>query len=139
MKNQTNITSLAIITAALLIAGAFLLDNKNQNNSQQNNFGSDSDSSIIRQTNETQIVKILARGGYNPHKIIAQAGKPLTIEMETKGTYDCSSALVIPSLKYRKQLPPSGTTTIEIPAQPPGATIQGLCAMGMYSFTVEFK
>lgn len=142
MQQQTKI-SLSIIIVAILIGGALLLggstslttSGKNQITTQQNA----NTNTNIREENGVQIIKILARGGYNPRKIMAQANKPLKIEMETKGTYDCSSAFVIPALKYQKQLPATGITTIDIPAQPADSTIQGLCAMGMYSFTVEFK
>lgn len=91
------------------------------------------------QENGKQVIRVLARGGYNPKVIEAEAGKPSTLEIETKGTYDCSSALVIPSLQYQTQLPANGLTTIEIPPQKPGNTIKGLCAMGMYSFMIRFK
>jgi hypothetical protein len=36
-------------------------------------------------------------------------------------------------------LPPSGITDIELPAQEAGATVQGVCAMGMYSFAINFE
>lgn len=39
----------------------------------------------------------------------------------------------------RKNLPPSGTTDIEIPPQKAGAVVQGLCAMGMYNFSIKFE
>ncbi len=86
-----------------------------------------------------QIIKIQAKGGYSPKVTTAKADTPTTIEVSTQSTFDCSSALVIPSLNYRKNLPPSGTTDIEVPAQKAGTKLQGLCAMGMYSFVVNFN
>jgi plastocyanin domain-containing protein len=59
--------------------------------------------------------------------------------MQTTGTFDCSSTLNIPSLNYQKNLPATGVTEIEIPPQPAGSTIEGLCGMGMYKFEIAFK
>lgn len=86
-----------------------------------------------------QIVEIKAKGGYTPRVTTAKAGMPTTIKVETIGTFDCSSALVIPDIGYRNFLPPSGVTEIEVPAQETGARMQGLCSMGMYSFTINFN
>ena len=86
-----------------------------------------------------QIIDISAKGGYAPLNTNAKAGVPTVLKVQTNGTYDCSSALRIPDLGYDETLPPSGETTIEIPAQEPGAKIDGLCAMGMYNFSVTFN
>ena len=87
----------------------------------------------------TQVIDITAKGGYAPRVITASAKMPTTLRVHTKGTFDCSSSLVIPSIGYRGNLPPSGTTDIPIPAQPSGSTLQGVCGMGMYSFAVRFE
>ena len=55
------------------------------------------------------------------------------------GTFDCSAGVVIPSLSVRQNLPPSGSTDIEVPPQQSGTQLQGLCIMGMYHFAVQFK
>lgn len=94
---------------------------------------------ITDRGNNTQIIRIIAHGGYSPRQISAKAGVPMRIEMETKGTYDCSSVFVIPSLKYQKRLPPTGVTVIDVPAQKSGSSLTGLCGMGMYSFEIEFN
>jgi len=86
-----------------------------------------------------QIIEIGAKGGYAPKVSIAKANIPTILRVQTRGTFDCSSALTIPSIGYRANLPPSGVTEIEIPAQKSGATLQGLCAMGMYNFKVQFN
>lgn len=92
----------------------------------------------VRIENGTQIIHIVARGGYSPRRITAQADLPTQIEMETKGTYDCSSWLTIPDLNYAKQLPSTGVTLIDVPPQSAGTTLVGLCSMGMYSFEIGF-
>ena len=86
-----------------------------------------------------QIITIDAKGGYAPKITIAKAGMPTAIKMNTRGTFDCTSALTIPGVGYRGNLPPSGETYIAVPPQEAGAKLQGLCAMGMYSFTVNFN
>lgn len=86
-----------------------------------------------------QIIRIDAKGGYSPRETRAKANTPTTLEVKTNGTYDCSTAIVIPNLNYRSYLPPSGITTIEIPPQPAGTTLKGLCVMGMYNFGLNFN
>ena len=88
---------------------------------------------------DNQTITILAKGGYSPRNTNAKAGLATTLKIQTNGTFDCSSALIIPSLKYRKNLPPTGETTVELPPQKPGTTIRGLCSMGMFNFTLNFN
>jgi len=89
--------------------------------------------------NGKQVIRINAKGGYAPRKNIARANTPTVIEVETKGTYDCSSSLSIPSLTYEKHLPPSGVTEIEVPPQEPGSKLAATCSMGMYGFDIRFQ
>ena len=96
------------------------------------------------QTNVTivdgkQVIQIRAKGGYAPRNTIAKANIPTIINVVTNGTYDCSAALNVPKVRFRQSLPASGATPIELPPQQPGATVRGVCAMGMYAFTVNFE
>jgi len=86
-----------------------------------------------------QYISIDAKGGYTPSTTLAQADLPTVVKVNTKGTFDCSSALVIPDLGYRNNLPSSGETVIDVPPQKTGTKIQGLCAMGMYNFSINFN
>ncbi len=86
-----------------------------------------------------QFIDISAKGGYSPRVVVAKAGMPTTLRVATNGTFDCSSSLVIPKLSYQKFLPSSGTEDIPISAEQAQGTLQGLCAMGMYSFQVRFE
>jgi|SRR3989344_3091244 len=86
-----------------------------------------------------QIIEIRARGGYAPQTTIAKAGIPTVIRVRTKGTFDCSSSLVIPAIGYRNNLPMTGTTDIPVPTQSAGMELQGLCGMGMYNFLITFN
>ena len=126
-------TYISIIIVALLIGGAILFVGFNK--APINNI-TESNVSII---DGKQIIEIGAKGGYAPKVSIAKAGISNILRVQTSGTFDCSSALTIPSISYRTNLPPSGITEIEIPEQIPGTTLQGLCSMGMYSFKIEFK
>ncbi|OGI71193.1 hypothetical protein A3B84_01530 [Candidatus Nomurabacteria bacterium RIFCSPHIGHO2_02_FULL_35_13] len=124
-------TILSVLAAIILITGAvFLTGNSNRQNDSINN---------VNIVDGKQIIEINAKGGYFPGVTKAQANLPTVIKVNTKGTFDCSSALVIPSLNYRKNLPLSGETVIDVPPQKPGARLQGLCAMGMYNFSIDFN
>jgi Cu+-exporting ATPase len=85
-----------------------------------------------------QIVEIAVKGGYTPKQSVAVAGIPTTVRFVTDGTFDCSSAITIPSLNISKNLPQSGATDIDIGVQPIG-TLQGTCTMGMYRFAIDFQ
>ena len=88
-------------------------------------------------TGGKQVIQINAKGGYAPRVTVAKANTPTVINVQTNGTFDCSSALTVPMVGFRKNLPATGVTPIEIPPQQPGATIKGVCSMGMYSFAVN--
>ncbi len=128
---KKNITS--IIIAIVLIAGAFMLTR-----------GNGSEVSTVPVNNVTivdgkQTINIDAKGGYSPKLTTAKADMPTVIRVATNATFDCSSALTIPALGYRSNLPASGITEIEVPPQKGGTGIQGICAMGMYNFLVNFN
>lgn len=128
---------LALVVSIVLIGGTIWLVNRG-------GAGSGDESSAGTATNVatmdgTQTITISAKGGYSPKITNAKADLPTVIKMDTSGTFDCSASLTIPSLNYRKSLPASGETAIDIPAQKAGSTLQGVCAMGMYSFTVKFS
>jgi plastocyanin domain-containing protein len=86
-----------------------------------------------------QIIALAAKGGFSPTMSTAEAGVASILRVSTNGTFDCSSSISIPSLGYRGNLPPSGITDIEIPAQAAGTTLNGTCSMGMYNFAIAFK
>jgi len=131
---KIKIIFISILAVAVLIGGFILLfknnDVKNGNQEFTNNV------SIV---DGSQTIMINAKGGYFPRITNAKANMPTVIKMNTQGTFDCSSALVIPSLGYRNNLPPSGETIIEVPPQNSGTKLDGLCSMGMYGFTINFN
>jgi plastocyanin domain-containing protein len=126
-------TVLSIIIAIVLIGGAFMLAN--------NSGGTDStatNANNVSIVDGKQIIEITARGGYQPRKSIAKADIPTIIQFNTKGTFDCSSSIRIPSLNITKLLPQSGSTNIDIGTSKLG-TLKGTCGMGMYPFEIEFQ
>ena len=134
-KTHMKTTTILILITVFLIGGAVMLVSNSK----------DSASDTIQALNNVsmvdgkQVIAITAKGGYSPKITTAQAGIPTVIVMTTKGTFDCASALTIPSVGYRGNLPPSGETRIDIPPQEAGAKLQGLCAMGMYNFAINFN
>lgn len=125
-------TIISIIAAAVLIGGAFVLT---RNTGVVRPVANVNNVSVV---DGKQIIEIHAKGGYQPRKSIATAGLPTTIRFNTTGTFDCSSAVRIPSMNISKNLPQSGTTDIDIGISQLG-TLKGSCGMGMYPFEVEFQ
>lgn len=92
----------------------------------------------VKIENGKQIIEITAWGGYFPRQSVAKANLPTIIRLKTNKTFDCSAALVIPSLNVQRYLPQTGNTDIEIPAQKSNSSLRALCAMGMYYFEIKF-
>jgi|SRR3989344_9069580 len=124
-----NKTVYIIITLALIVAIGII-------------FAGGSNSKLVQNVeirDGVQYVTIDARGGYAPRVSLAKAGIPTKLIMNTKGTYDCSAALVIKSINYQKILPQNGKTEIDIGTPKVGEPLQGVCGMGMYSFQIRFN
>lgn len=135
MRTDMKINYIAIAVAIALVGGAlFYAGTRGPGGAPQ----VVDDANNVSIVDGTQVIAITAKGGYSPRVTNAKAGIPTVIKMDTRGTFDCSSALAIPSIGYRNNLPPSGETTIEIPPQAAGTSMRGLCAMGMYNFSVNF-
>lgn len=126
---------ISILAVAVLIGGAILFSGGNKNKTS----GTGPAANNVSMLDGKQIITINAKGGYSPKVTAAKADVPTIIKMDTLGTFDCSSLLTIPSLGINKNLPPSGETEIEVPPQTSGTTLRGLCAMGMFSFAINFN
>ncbi len=124
---------ISIIVAVVFIGGAYMFATKSGGD-----IGQVANLNNISIVDGKQIIEITARGGYQPRKSIAKAGIPTIIRFNTKGTFDCSSAVRIPSLGISKSLPQTGSTDIDIGEGKLGI-LQGSCGMGMYPFEVEFE
>lgn len=129
-----NKTALIILTIALALSlGIILVRQSSTPDAQPEGAGSN-----VTVRDGVQYVTIDAKGGYTPRLSVAQANLPTKLVMKTNGTYDCSAALVIRSIGYQKILPQTGEEVIDLGTPAPG-TIQGLCSMGMYNFTIDFE
>lgn len=128
-------TTISILIAGILIGGAIVFTRSSKNSPD----GGGQEVPPVAVVDGKQIVTIVAKGGYAPRVSNAQADMPTVLRVETRGTFDCSAALSIPAIEYRAMLPPSDTTDIEVPPQKSGTTLQAMCAMGMYGFSVAFN
>jgi cytochrome c biogenesis protein CcdA len=77
--------------------------------------------------------------GYSPAITYAPSETPIQLELITQDTYSCALAFVIPSLRIERMLPPTGTTTIDLPAQKQGSVLNYSCSMGMYTGQIIFN
>lgn len=93
----------------------------------------------VKIENGQQIIEIQARGGFTPRQTVAKANIPTIIRMKTNNTFDCSSSLIIPTIGYRENLNPNGSTDVKLPVQKSGSLLRAFCAMGMYSFEIKFN
>jgi len=119
-----------VLTGYLILRSSFVTA-KNSVNSSPRTTVFDSDG--------VQIIELTAKAGYSPSSISAKAGKDTILRVITNSTFDCSSALTIPKLGIRKNLPPTSTTDISLGSQDPGTKLAGTCAMGMYNFSLSFN
>jgi plastocyanin domain-containing protein len=118
-----------IIGLVIIFSNGVKIDNRNLDQNVKNSYIED----------DIQYININARGGYFPRISKAQSNLPTKIIVKTNGTYDCSAALKINSIGYQKILPQTGETVIDIGIPKSGDSLQGVCAMGMYSFLINFN
>ncbi len=126
-------TILALVVAAVLIGGTILLS-KGAAPAAGGVAGGGGNVSVV---DGKQIVEITVKGGYAPTQTVAKAGLPTVLRFKTNGTFDCSTALRVPSLGVSQRLPQTGTTDIDA-GTPAAGQLAGTCSMGMYSFAVDF-
>lgn len=83
-----------------------------------------------------QIVEIVVDRGYHPDTIIARADLPLRVVLRRQDADSCSERVVFSSPHIDRHLAPTGSTTIDLPAQPPGE-VRFTCGMGRYRGRIE--
>ena len=81
--------------------------------------------------NGCQVVEVTVHAGYRPAAIVARAGLPLRLVFRRDDDDACSERVVFSAPRLDRRLAPTGTTTIDLPAQPPGE-IRFTCGMGRY-------
>ena len=129
--NRITFIGISLMLAASMV-GLLIVVSRDDQNSQ----GVSLENIVVR--DNVQYITITAQGGYTPRVTNAQANIPTKLIVKTDNTYDCSSALVIRSIKYQKMLSPTGEEIIDLGTPGPGV-IKGTCSMGMYGFTINFK
>ena len=85
-----------------------------------------------------QVIEVLAKNGFSPNFVTAKANLPVVLKVKTENTFDCSAVMSIPKLGIRESLPPTGYTSIQIPAQESGTTLDATCSMGMFHMKINF-
>ncbi|HEY4503003.1 MAG TPA: cupredoxin domain-containing protein [Candidatus Paceibacterota bacterium] len=127
-----NKTVSIIITLGLIVAVGIIF----VGGSKTKNLGQIVQNSEIK--DGVQYITILAKGGYSPQVSTAKADIPTKLIVKTNGTYDCSASLVVRDVGFQKILPQTGETEIDVGIKTIGETLQGVCGMGMYNFTINF-
>lgn len=122
----------AIFFVVIILGGMMMFGSRN---SSETNSAFLNNVSIV---DGKQIIKIRAKGGYQPKQSVAKAEIPTILRFDTEGTFDCSSSVRISSLGVNQNLPQSGATDIDIGSIKSGV-LQGSCGMGMYPFEIDFK
>lgn len=84
-----------------------------------------------------QVVEVTVRAGYRPDGIVARAGVPLRIVFRREDDDACTERVVFSAPRLERRLAPTGTTTIDLPAQPAGE-IRFTCGMGRYRGHIVF-
>jgi hypothetical protein len=83
-----------------------------------------------------QVVDVVVDRGYHPDAIVARAGIPLRLVFRRQDGDICTERVVFSSPHIDRRLAATGTTTIELPAQPPGE-VRFTCGMGRYRGRIE--
>lgn len=121
-----------IVVISVLLMGGYIV---------KNILGSSQESKVpvardnVSIVDGTQIILLTAKGGYLPAVSTVKAGMPTILRVNTTGTFDCSSAIRIPSLKVSQNLPVTGSTDVTLGTLSAGS-ISGNCGMGMYPFQI---
>ncbi len=124
-----------IVVGAVFFGGYIIM---NLNNSDDDSATVEPGASNVSVVDGTQIIDLRAKGGYTPKVTVAKSGMPTILRVSTNGTFDCSSAIRIPSLRVSQTLPMNGTTDISLGTLESGL-IQGNCGMGMYPFQINVE
>lgn len=128
-------TIISIALSIAIVAGAFYVVTKEPNTSLGGVEIAQTENTELR--DGVQYVAVTAQGGYSPKLSTIKSGIPTKLVIKTNGTYDCSASLVIRSIGFQKVLGPTQEEIIDLGIPKAGDKIQGVCAMGMYSFQIK--
>ncbi|MFI5542552.1 sulfite exporter TauE/SafE family protein [Streptomyces sp. NPDC051815] len=94
---------------------------------------------VLTNPDGSQTITVQARSdSYTPGAITAKAGVPTILVVATNDTGGCARSFAVPDLGVRKDLPVTGTTTVDLGTRKPG-TLEFTCAMGMYGGRITFQ
>lgn len=83
-----------------------------------------------------QVVDVVVDHGYQPDAIQAAARVPIRLVFHREDDDPCSERVVFSSPRIDRRLAATGTTTVELPGQPPGE-IRFTCGMGRYRGRIQ--
>jgi len=83
-----------------------------------------------------QVVDVVVDKGYQPDTIQAAAGVPIRLVFHREDDDPCSERVVFSSPRIDRRLVATGTTTVELPGQPPGE-VRFTCGMGRYRGRIQ--
>jgi len=126
------------VTILALILGSYAILKKNSSNTTQSSKPLTLSSQYIKIQDDKQYVDITAKNGFTPDVVTIRSGVKTVLKVKTENTYDCSSVINIASLGISKNLPTSGTTEVDIPAQQSGSTLNATCSIGQYHLIINF-
>lgn len=89
-------------------------------------------------TGTQEITIKVENSGYSPRETHAKAGLPTRLTLVSNNVFSCALAFVIPSLNEQVLLNPTGSYSIDIPAQSANSTLPFSCSMGMYTGVIIF-
>jgi plastocyanin domain-containing protein len=78
-----------------------------------------------------QEVTVIVDGGYDPSRIVVQAGKPVRLRFERKDPSSCLEQVVIPDFHIAADLPLNQVTTVEFTPETTGE-YTFTCGMNMF-------
>lgn len=136
-RSMKKIIGIAILVSAFFVILILLNKGGAQSDGQVQVSGAAPENNVSVQDGK-QVIVLRAKAGYFPRHTVAKAGVPTVLKFSTNGTFDCSSSVRIPSLGLSRNLPPTGEVEIDLGQQKAGL-FSGTCAMGMYSFDIDFK
>lgn len=135
-------TVIALIIGSMIIGFTYFIMtyelDTDTNRGNPSPAGKEATQDNVVMENGKQVINLSAKGGYQPRISIAKAGIPTILRVTTNNTFDCSSAIRIPSLKIAQNLTYSGVIDFDLGSPEPGA-LDGMCSMGMYYFQIQFK
>lgn len=87
-------------------------------------------------TTGLQVVDVIVDGGYRPAVIRARARVPLRLAFLRVDASECAERVVFSAPRLERHLALAATTTVDLPAQPPGE-VRFTCGMGRFVGRIE--